>query len=189
MLKRLLLVVAATALAAVLAGRSRAATAGNYIVVLKDGSDTAPSPPTTKASQAQTSGARYNHALDGYAATLSPAALKAVKADPRVEFVSADRPVSVDAQTCRPASTGSTASSRARASGNGSGSVNVNVAVSTQASTRATPTSTSWAARTARRASASTTSTATARTSRARSRPRTTPTASSASLRARACGP
>jgi subtilisin family serine protease len=129
MLKRLLLVVAVAALAAVLAGQAGAATAGNYIVVLKDGTDTGSVAAYHEGFAGADVSARYNHALEGYAATLSPAALKAIEADPRVEFVSVDRPVQIDAQTLPSGINRIDGELSSTLSGNGSGSVNVNVAV------------------------------------------------------------
>ena len=71
----------------------------------------------------------YRHALNGYAAKLSPQALAAVRSDPRVAFVSPDRVVHTTAQTLPTGINridGDTSSTR---SGDGTGSVNVNVAV------------------------------------------------------------
>src|SRR4051794_30987856 len=64
---------------------------GQYIVVLKDGA-------SLDAALAEVAGLPgvhvvhvYGHALNGYAAQLPPAALTAVHADPRVDYVVQDR--------------------------------------------------------------------------------------------------
>src|SRR5918911_5338399 len=63
---------------------------GQYIVVLKDGA----SQSQTIADHKRKDGAHvvmtYGHALKGYTAKLSAAALAKVKADPRVDFVTPD---------------------------------------------------------------------------------------------------
>ena len=83
---------------------------------------------------------RYEHALNGYATRLPPAALAAIQADNRVLFVSEDREMFVDG-VCTPQDfspsvqciptgidriDGDLSSTK---SGNGRGSVNINVAV------------------------------------------------------------
>jgi subtilisin len=129
------------AVAVPFAGAARAGTIpGQYIVVLKEGVDGA----AVAAEHAHSHGAavshRYQHALKGYAARLSPAALAAIEHDDRVRFVSEDREffaVSTcdvsnfdPAVQCLPAGIdridGDRSSTR---SGNGRGAVNVNVAV------------------------------------------------------------
>jgi subtilisin family serine protease len=64
--------------------------AGQYIVVLKDGADQS----QVVADHKRRDDARvlqtYGHALKGYAAKLSPAALEKIKVDPRVDYVSPD---------------------------------------------------------------------------------------------------
>ncbi len=73
---------------------------GQYIVVFKDA--------VTNPAEAASNMARqhglgllytYGYAIKGYAATIPAARLAAVKADPRVLFVSEDRQVSIDVQT------------------------------------------------------------------------------------------
>lgn len=123
------------------ARQARAGTIpGQYIVVLKEGVDGA----AVAAEHAHSHGAavshRYRHALNGYAARLSPAALAAIEHDARVRFVSEDREVFA-VSTCDPSNfnpavqclptgidriDGDRSSTR---SGNGRGAVNVNVAV------------------------------------------------------------
>ena len=129
MRKRFPLLLALLTLAAVFAGQAGAATAGRYIVVLKDGTNTASVAAYHEGFAGADVTARYTHALDGYAAALSPAALTAVRADSRVDFVSADRPVSIAAQTLPTGINRIDGELSTTASGNGSGSVNVNVAV------------------------------------------------------------
>ena len=64
---------------------------GQYIVVLKDGSDVSDAVADhRRGAQAQVLGS-YSHALRGYTARLSAAGLAEVKADPRVDFVTPDR--------------------------------------------------------------------------------------------------
>ena len=113
---------------------------GQYIVVLKDGVDGK----AVAAEHARMLGApiffRYQHALNGYATRLAPAALAAIQADNRVLFVSEDREMFVDG-VCTPQDfspsvqciptgidriDGDLSSTK---SGNGRGSVNINVAV------------------------------------------------------------
>ena len=129
MLKRLPVALALLALAAVFAGQAAAASTGRYIVVLKDGADTS----SVAAYHEGFAGAdvqlRYGHALEGYSATLTTAALDAVRADPRVDFVSPDRAVSVDAQALPTGINRIDGDLSSTLSGNGSGSVNVNAAV------------------------------------------------------------
>ena len=113
---------------------------GQYIVVLKDGVDGK----AVAAEHARMLGApiffSYQHALNGYATRLPPAALAAIQADNRVLFVSEDREMFVDG-VCTPQDfspsvqciptgidriDGDLSSTK---SGNGRGSVNINVAV------------------------------------------------------------
>jgi subtilisin len=136
MLKHFLLVIGLFAIAAVVAsGAAAQTTSGRYIVVLKDGVHEA----STAADHALKGAVvfdHYRHALNGYAATLSPSALAAVRADSRVLFVAPDGELQ-SAPPPPPAFAqvlpdnidridGDLSSTR---SGNGSGSVRVNVAV------------------------------------------------------------
>ena len=118
------------ALAAVLgAPASGGPAAGKYIVVLQKSA-----PLESVLAQHESLGGvevehTYSHALNGYAAKLSPQALAAVRSDRRVAFVSPDRVVHTTAQTLPTGINridGDTSSTR---SGDGTGSVNVNVAV------------------------------------------------------------
>ena len=129
MLKRLSPAFALLALAAVFAGQAGAAGTGRYIVVLEDDVGSGSVAAYHEGFAGADVRARYTHALNGYAASLTPAALAAVKADPRVDFVSPDRPVSVAAQSLPTGINRIDGELSSTASGNGSGSVNVNVAV------------------------------------------------------------
>lgn len=124
--KRLLPLVAAFCLAAVF---SAPALAGRFVVVLDEGVD----PDAVAAYHEGFAGVsvvhRYHYALNGYAAEVSPAALAAIKADSRVDFVSADRVFHTTAQTLPTGINRIDGELSSTASGNGSGSVNVNVAV------------------------------------------------------------
>jgi subtilisin len=77
-----------------------AAPPEGYIVVLKDDARNAPA---VAAEHARNFGVGlrhvYSHALKGYAAVIAPERLSDVQNDPRVLFVSADRPVWAFAQT------------------------------------------------------------------------------------------
>lgn len=76
------------------------AVPGQYIVVFKD---SVANPGRAANSMAAEHGLglmfTYRYALKGFAATIPAARLEAVKADARVQFVSEDRLVSIDAQT------------------------------------------------------------------------------------------
>ncbi len=125
-MKRLLPLVAAFVLAAVLSGP---AVGARQIVVLDEGAN----PDAVAAYHEGFAGVtvvhRYRHALNGYAAEVSPAALSAIRADKRVNFVSADRAMSATAQTLPTGIDRIDGELSSTVSGNGSGSVNVNVAV------------------------------------------------------------
>jgi subtilisin family serine protease len=76
------------------------AGAGNYIVVFHDGEQDVPGMAATHARAYGASVSHiYEHALKGYAARISHARLGDVERDPRVAFVSEDRPVEAVAQT------------------------------------------------------------------------------------------
>ncbi|MEU7985075.1 S8 family serine peptidase [Streptosporangium canum] len=72
---------------------------GDYIVVLRDGTD----PSSFAGTQARSRGAAvdkiFNHALRGYSAKMSATAAAAVARDPQVQFVQPDGVVSINAQT------------------------------------------------------------------------------------------
>jgi subtilisin len=80
--------------------RAAAAPPEGHIVVLKDDTRDIPA---VAAEHARNFGVRlrymYTHALRGYAAVIAPERLAHIQNDPRVLFVSADRPVSTFAET------------------------------------------------------------------------------------------
>src|SRR5918992_6118822 len=126
-MKRALPLLAAFVLAAVF---SAPALAARYVVVLDEGVD----PDAVAAYHEGFAGVsvvhRYRHALNGYAAEVStPGSLAAVRADARVDFVSADRVFRTTAQTLPTGINRIDGELSSTASGNGSGSVNINVAV------------------------------------------------------------
>ena len=94
-------------LLASLMGRASAAPAasrpdvipGQYIVVFND---SVSNPEAVADEMAQQHGLgllnKYNHALSGFAAVIPDARLEAVRSDPRVQFVSEDRIITIDAQ-------------------------------------------------------------------------------------------
>ncbi|HEY9693070.1 MAG TPA: S8 family peptidase [Oculatellaceae cyanobacterium] len=71
----------------------------------------------------------YNNAIKGYAARIPEARLAILKKDPRVLFISEDRPVSITAQTIPTGIKRIQANNSTTKSGNGSGSVNTPVAI------------------------------------------------------------
>jgi Subtilase family/Peptidase inhibitor I9 len=118
-------------LVTLLLGATFAAPAGaaRYVVVLDEGVD----PDAVAAYHEGFAGVtvvhRYRHALNGYAAEVTPTALAALRADSRVAFVSADRVFRTTAQTLPTGINRIDGELSSALSGNGSGSVNVNVAV------------------------------------------------------------
>jgi subtilisin len=125
-MKRALPLLAAFVVAAVF---SAPALAARYVVVLDEGVD----PDAVAAYHEGFAGVsvvhRYRHALNGYAAEVSPSALAALKADGRVDFVSTDRVMRATAQALPTGINRIDGELSSALSGNGSGSVNVNVAV------------------------------------------------------------
>jgi subtilisin family serine protease len=82
---------------------------GHYIVVLKDGIDNVAVATEHTFARGAAVSHRYQHALNGYAAQLTPAALAAIEGDARVAFVAEDREFSISpdrellaASTCDP---------------------------------------------------------------------------------------
>jgi subtilisin family serine protease len=118
-------------LVVLLLGATFAAPAGaaRYVVVLDEGVD----PDAVAAYHEGFAGVtvvhRYRHALNGYAAEVTPTALAALRADSRVDFVSADRVMRATAQALPTGINRIDGELSSTASGNGAGSVNVNVAV------------------------------------------------------------
>jgi subtilisin len=128
--KRILLVSALLAVAAVLGSPAIGGpAAGRYIIVLDKGASLS----SVLAQHSALSGVEvdhaYGHALNGYAARLSPSALTAIQSDSRVAFVSPDRVVRATAQTLPTGIDRIDGDTSSTVSGDGSGSVNVNVAV------------------------------------------------------------
>lgn len=126
------LAVALLLVAAGPAGPLSAAPPGDvrqYIVVLRSGVD----PAAVAGEHAQRHGADvgfvYQSALRGYAARLPAGKVVALRQDPRVAFVSEDRPVRALGQTVPTGVQRILASVSSTAAGDGRGSVNVAVAV------------------------------------------------------------
>jgi subtilisin len=126
MFKHVLALLVALTLGAAVAGT---ASAARHLVVLDEGVN----PDAVAAYHEGFAGVtvvhRYRHALNGYAAEITPAALAAVKNDRRIASVSADRVFHATAQTLPTGINRIDGELSSTASGNGSGSVNVNVAV------------------------------------------------------------
>jgi subtilisin len=112
------------------APRVGAATTGRYIVVLND---SVSAPGEVAAEHARTTGARvrrvYRSALKGYSATLSSDRVAALRADPRVAYLAADRPVHTTGQVLPTGIDRLDAERSSTRSGDGTGTVNVDVAV------------------------------------------------------------
>jgi subtilisin len=104
-------------------GPSQAGGASPYIVVLRDGVSARSVANEHAAAHNFTPDFVYEHALRGYAGRLSAPALARIKSDPRVLFVSEDRPVHASAQSV-PTGIGRIQSDvSTQISGNGGGSV------------------------------------------------------------------
>jgi subtilisin len=128
--KRIVLLLGLLASAAVLGSpASGGPSAASYIVVLDKGASLNAVLSQHEALGGLTVEHTYGHAINGYAAKLSPAALSAVRADSRVAFVSPDRKVHATAQTLPTGINRIDADTSSTLSGDGTGSVNVNVAV------------------------------------------------------------
>ena len=129
-MKRIVLLLGLLASAAVLGSpASGGPSAASYIVVLDKGASLNAVLSQHEALSGLTVEHTYGHALNGYAAKLSPAALSEVRADSRVAFVSPDRVVHATAQTLPTGINRIDADASSTVSGDGTGSVNVNVAV------------------------------------------------------------
>jgi subtilisin len=131
---RLRLVVVLT-MAAVLGGLgvtagARGTPPGRYIVLLKD---SVASPASVAHAHATTRHAQigfvYSAAVKGYSATLSAAAVGALRTDPQVAAVVPDREVHLTAQTLPTGINRVDGERSSTVSGNGSGSVNVDIAI------------------------------------------------------------
>lgn len=127
--RRLAVLAAAAGLSVLLAPASSAAptssghAADRYIVVLRD----SVSPGAVAAEHRSRYGADvsflYRSALKGYAGTIPDERLDDVAADPRVLFISDDRPVSIGTQSLPTGIDRIQGDASSQASGNGSGSV------------------------------------------------------------------
>jgi hypothetical protein len=134
--KRLLILGALVTASVGLGTAHGAPQAGRYIVVLRDGTDSAAVAAKDHGKYGAEVSQVYKHALKGYAATLTPSGLAAVSNDPSVLFVSEDReftatadpPVTFPQVTQRSITRigGDRSSTR---SGDGRGSVPINIAV------------------------------------------------------------
>jgi subtilisin family serine protease len=91
------LVIASPATAAIAA--SNLQTVGDYIVVLRNGTDASSVGKAQTRSQGAVVEKLYSHALNGYSAKMSAAAAAAVARDPRVLWVQPDGVASISAQT------------------------------------------------------------------------------------------
>ena len=103
---------------------------GQYVVVLKGNADQA----AVVAEHRRSANARvlgsYGHALKGYAARLSDADLRKVKADPRVDYVVQDQyGHPTEAQTLPPGIDRIDADLTSARAGDGSGAVDAEIAV------------------------------------------------------------
>ena len=96
----LLLSISGVAGAAPRSASAAGAIPGQYIVVFND---TLSNPGDAASDMARQHGLgllyKYSYAIKGFAATIPAARLEAVKSDPRVQFVSENREVSIGAQT------------------------------------------------------------------------------------------
>jgi subtilisin len=129
---RLVVVAAIAAVLAALgvAAGARGVPSGRYIVVLQD---SVASPAAVAHAQAEAQHAQvgfvYSAAIKGYSATLSPAAVRALRTDPRVAAVVVDREVHLDAQTLPTGINRVDGERSSTVSGNGAGSVNADIAI------------------------------------------------------------
>ena len=129
-LRPLLVLAAAVSLIVPAAALAAAPRAGQYIVVLAD----SVADPAAVASE---HGRRfemqpsyvYTTAIKGYAATLSVNQIAQLRADPRVVFISEDRPVEAVAQTLPTGVDRIEGDASSTLAGNGSGSVSTAVAI------------------------------------------------------------
>ncbi len=107
-----------------------AAPTSGYVVVFKG---SVGSPGAVAAEQAQARGLSvghvYRHALKGYSAVMTAADAQALRGDPRVAYVTQDRPVHIDQQVLPTGIDRVDGELSSTVSGDGMGSVNVDVAV------------------------------------------------------------
>jgi subtilisin len=133
---RIRIAAASAAAVLVLTGAMAAASAAvaaetrvKVIVTLEAGAD----PVAVAADHQRSRGASvshiYRHAVSGYAASVSPAAVARLSADPRVAAVIPDREVRIDAQTVPVGITRIGADRSSALAGNGRGAVDVDIAI------------------------------------------------------------
>ena len=103
---------------------------GRYIVMLKD-SVTSPASVAHAHAVAQDAqvGFIYGASIKGYSATMSAAAVRALRSDPQVAAVVPDREVHLAAQTLPTGINRVDGERSSTASGNGSGSVSADIAI------------------------------------------------------------
>jgi subtilisin len=126
----LIMSLSGVALAAPSSAPANGVIPGQYIVVLK-GDVANPAAVANEMALAHGLGLMntYGAALKGFASTIPAARLEAVRSDPRVQFISENREVSIDAQTLPTGVDRIQGDASSTLSGNGSGTVNIKVAV------------------------------------------------------------
>jgi subtilisin len=123
-------VLATLVVALVPASAGAAQQRAGYVVVLKGSAGSAAVVAKRHASRFGASVSHvYRNALSGYSATLSPARVAALRADPSVAAVVPDRTLHIQAQTLPTGINRIDGELSSTASGNGSGDVNVDVAI------------------------------------------------------------
>lgn len=123
-MSRMLRLAAAVLLALVLAApASGAGLSGRYIVVLRDGTDSAAVAREHGAQFGASVSHVYQFALSGYAGVIPDARLAALRADPRVAFISPDREVQAAADRLPTGINRIEGDLSSQVSGNGAGSV------------------------------------------------------------------
>lgn len=100
-----------------------------YVVVLRDGTDPLAVAREHANAHALNVAFVYEHALKGYSARIPAARLSKLKSDPRVLFISPDRPVKATGQALPTGVDRIQGELSSTASGNGTGTVNVAVAI------------------------------------------------------------
>ncbi len=100
-----------------------------YVVVLRDGTDPLAVAREHANAHALSVAFVYEHALKGYSARIPAARLSKLKSDPRVLFISPDRPVKATGQALPTGVDRIQGELSSTASGNGTGTVNVAVAI------------------------------------------------------------
>jgi len=111
------------------AAQPTAGAPDKYIVVLRDGNDPLAVAQEHANTHGLSTGFVYKHALKGYAARIPAQRLSALARDPRVLFISEDRPVKATGQTLPTGIDRIQGDVSSTKSGNGTGTVNVPVAI------------------------------------------------------------